>query len=93
MDATSRSGCVLDLTSVADLGDEHRRQDRSDAVDGLDGFPARVAAQPTCDHLGEPVDLEVVQADQLAQTGDAGLVGRGQIQPVEQLGAGGSPRG
>ena len=42
---------------VTDLGDEDRRQDRSDAGQLLDGVIAGVVAEQVGDRVGEFVDL------------------------------------
>ncbi len=52
---------------VADLGDEHRAEDRADPRDLSAPRIAGVADQPSTDDAGEHVDLEVQVLDQPAQ--------------------------
>ena len=55
---------LAEAGDVADLGDEHGRQDRPDPGDELDGLVPGVGAQPSGDQLGEQLDLEVQGGDQ-----------------------------
>src|SRR3954467_1057537 len=48
---------------VADLGDEHRPEQRPDHRDLLDRAIAGISAQPVGDQPAEGVDLEVQQLD------------------------------
>jgi len=73
---------------VTDLRDEHRTEQRADARDGLHRGVARIAGQARLDQPGGHLDLEVEQVDDPAQRGDPGGVGRGQVQAVQQVGAG-----
>jgi hypothetical protein len=71
---------------VADLGDEHRGQDRPDPRDLLDRLVAGIGAQPPADQPGVQVDLEVQRGDHPQQRVDPrpGLhrqPGRGQQLP------------
>jgi hypothetical protein len=52
---------------VTDLGDEHRGEDPSDTVDGLDGLVTGVATQCQVGLTLEGVDLTVVDGEQLPQ--------------------------
>ena len=49
---------------VADLGDEDRGEDRSDAGELLDGVVAGVVAEPFGDRVGQLVDLAVEGVDE-----------------------------
>ena len=48
---------------VADLGDEHRPEQRADPGDLLDRGVAGISSQPVGDQPGEGVDLEVQHLD------------------------------
>jgi hypothetical protein len=61
-----------EATDVADLGDEHRGQHRSDPRNGLDGEVAGVGAQPTGYQLAEQLDLKVEVLDQPQRRVDPG---------------------
>jgi hypothetical protein len=63
---------------VSDLGDEDRRQDRSDTGDGLDGVVAAVTAQAGGDQVSKAGDLVVVDLDQFQQRADPQSVDRTQ---------------
>jgi hypothetical protein len=76
----------VEAGDVADLGDEHRGQDRPDPRDLLDGLVAGIGAQPAGDQPGEGVDLEVQRGDHPQQRVDPGAglhrqPGRGQQLP------------
>ena len=51
---------------VADLGHEHRGQDRPHPVDGLDGPIAPMVGQADSDAPIQRDDLAVISADQIA---------------------------
>jgi hypothetical protein len=53
----------VEAGDVADLGDEHRPEQRPDTGDLLDRPVALVGAQPPGDQSGEGVDLEVQAGD------------------------------
>jgi hypothetical protein len=59
-----------EATDVADLGDEHRPEQRSDTRDLLDRPVAQIGAQPAADQPGEGVDLEIQAGDQPQQRVD-----------------------
>ena len=71
----------VEAGDVADLGDEHRGQDRPDPGDGLDRQVAGIGAQPAGDQLGEQLDLEVQRGDQPQQRVDPGPGLRRQPRP------------
>jgi len=50
---------VVEPGDVADLGDEHRCQDRSDARDLLHREVSGIGIEATLDRIGEHLDLEV----------------------------------
>jgi hypothetical protein len=70
---------------VPDLGDEHRREDRADPRQQLDGAVSGVGAQPSGDQPGEGVDLEVQRGDQPQQRVDPGPGFHRQSRGGEQL--------
>ena len=69
---------------VADRGDEHRGQRRTDPGDGLDRPVPAVIPQPACDALGEQLDLEVqaLQHPGGRTDPDPGTRRRRQLEPV-----------
>jgi hypothetical protein len=60
----------VEAADVADLGDEHRPEQRPDTGDLLDRPVAGIRAQPPGDQPGEGVDLEVQRGDQPHQRVD-----------------------
>jgi hypothetical protein len=70
---------------LADLGDEHRRQHRTDPGQLLHRHEAGIGDQAAPAEPGEQVDLIVDVVDEPAQRLDPGGVGGGQHQPVQQL--------
>jgi hypothetical protein len=75
----------VEAAYLADLGDEHRTQDRSYPGDGLDGSVTPVSAQPATGQVREHLDLEVQGLDHPAGRVNPGSKRRRQLHPVQQL--------
>ena len=60
-------GGVGEAVYVTDLGDEHRRQRRSDTGHVLDGVIAGVSVQPFGDQRGETCLVAVEDVDEFQQ--------------------------
>jgi hypothetical protein len=83
-------GGVGEAVHVTDLGDEHRRQRRSDAGHLLDRLIAAVGVQPLGDHRGEARFVTVEDVDEFQQRADPLGVGRTQWHPGQPLPTGDS---
>src|SRR5512140_2646391 len=68
---------------VTDLGDQHRRADRTDAVDGLDRLIAAMVLEMQVDVALERRDLTVVNDDQLPQRTDPPSERRAKFELIE----------
>jgi len=67
---------------VADLGDEHRCQDRTDPGDGLHCAVARIVREAGPGHPREVVDLEPQGLDQPALAPQGVVRASGALHPV-----------
>ncbi len=68
-------GGVGEAVHVPDLGDEHRRQRRSDDGHLLDRLVAAMGVQPLGDHRGEARFVAVEDVDEFQQRADSFGVG------------------